>query len=115
MWLRSVFVPVEQVLIRRPSLRYLLQVGLLILIYVSAAEFGLAFTFIENNLSPIAPAIGVAVAALLLFGLQLWPGVLLGALLVNAVLRLSPPVALALAGGSTLEALLATYLLKQAA
>ena len=53
------------------------------------------------------PPAGIALAALLLFGRRLWPGVAAGALLTNVLHGAPLPVALGVALGNTLEALVA--------
>ncbi|MGH8737349.1 MAG: EAL domain-containing protein [Burkholderiales bacterium] len=62
--------------------------------------------------SAVWPASGLALAVLLLFGLRYWPAVLIGALLVNIHAGASAPVAIAIACGNTLEAVLAAALVR---
>src|SRR5713101_5741618 len=56
---------------------------------------------------------GIALAALLLFGYRLWPGIALGAFLINASTGIGLAVAAGIAAGSTLGALAGTYLLRR--
>ena len=56
-------------------------------------------------------AAGLALAALLLFGQRLWPGVFIGAFLVNITTQGSLLTSLALATGNTLEAVAGAWLL----
>lgn len=53
---------------------------------------------------------GLAFAALLRWGVRLWPGIFLGALLVNGMLGGGVGVSLAYSGVNTLEAVVATWL-----
>ena len=54
--------------------------------YYGAAKVGQALHY-TGSVSAIWPPVGVGIAALYLWGLQLWPGVLIGELLVNAELH----------------------------
>ncbi|HZE68270.1 MAG TPA: MASE1 domain-containing protein [Pyrinomonadaceae bacterium] len=81
-------------------------------VYFLAARLGLAFAFIHSNVSPVWPPTGIAIAAVLLFGKRVWPGIFLGALLANAVAPVSLPAAAGIALGNTLEAVLAALLLR---
>src|SRR5438874_1182558 len=56
-------------------------VGLAIL-YVLAGKLGLSLAVVNSSTTAVWPPTGIAIAALLLFGVRLWPGVLLGALLI---------------------------------
>jgi diguanylate cyclase (GGDEF)-like protein/PAS domain S-box-containing protein len=60
-----------------------------------------------------APQAGLALAALLAFGRQLWPGVWLGALLAGADAGLSWPTAAGVATADTLESLLGAWLVQR--
>ena len=52
-------------------------------------------------------------AALLLFGYRLWPGILVGAFLVNLFNGAPLWIAVGIGTGNTLEALVGTFLLKR--
>jgi len=84
-------------------------------LYFVLARLGLSVATVAQSVTLVWPSAGVALVALLLFGNRLWPGVALGALLVNA---LTPGVpflsASGMAAGNTLAALLAAYLLRRA-
>jgi integral membrane sensor domain MASE1 len=58
-------------------------IGLLAAIYFFAGKFGLAHAFLHPSASAVWPPTGIAIAALLLWGYRLWPGVLLDAFLLN--------------------------------
>ena len=79
--------------------------------YFGAAKLGLVFALFGNSVSLIWPASGIAVAALVLSGLRLAPGVALGALLANLSLRSPPLTAAVIALGATLAAIAAAWLL----
>jgi PAS domain S-box-containing protein len=80
--------------------------------YYAAGRIGLSSPFTSNNVSPVWPAAGVALSAVLLFGYRIWPGIAAAAFLINwpAI----PHVAAAgLACGNTLAALTGAFLLRR--
>ena len=78
--------------------------------YFVAGRLGLLFAVVNPSASPVWPASGVAFAGLLLFGRHVWPGVFVGALLVNLTTSGHFLPSLAIAAGSTLEGVLGAYL-----
>src|SRR5438093_12651605 len=78
-------------------------VGLAIL-YVLAGKLGLSLAVVNSSTTAVWPPTGIAIAALLLFGVRLWPGVLLGARLVNVSTAYGICSSRAVAGGETLAA-----------
>lgn len=99
--------------LRSSPFRYVLSLVLLAGIYFAAAKLGLSLASVHTNVSPVWPPTGIALAAVLLLGYRMWPGVFAGALLAN----LLTPVPIATAGviavGNTFEALSAAYLLSK--
>jgi len=93
---------------------YLVRLALLAGIYYLAARLGLRFASIGESISLVWPPTGIAFAALTLLGYRYWPGVALGAFLANAGTSIPLPAALGIAVGNTLEAVVATYLLRMA-
>jgi signal transduction histidine kinase len=87
------------------------QVLVLAAVYVGAAKLGIALRVAHGVITPVWAPTGLAIAALLLFGMRLWPGVALGALVANATSGVSVLTATGIAVGNTLEAVVATYLL----
>ncbi len=89
--------------------------------YYVAARLGLMLAFPGTNATPIWAPTGISLAAVLLLGYRIWPGIALGALAVNFVLlgelNLSLPVSLAAAlgtsVGNTLEALTGAFLIRR--
>ncbi|MCA1818502.1 MAG: MASE1 domain-containing protein [Thermoplasmatota archaeon] len=71
------------------------------------------FHFLDPSSSPVWPPTGIAIAALLLGGLRLAPAVYIGALIVNVTNPLGPgvPASLLIAGGNTMEAVVAAVLI----
>src|SRR6185369_3269778 len=90
-------------------------------IYFGAGNFGLSLAFVNTSVTAIWPPTGIALAALLLWGYRLWPGILLGAFLVNLTTPGNPaaPPGLSIAAdmgiaiGNTLETLLAAWLVNR--
>lgn len=82
----------------------------LAVLYFAVGKFGLSFAVMHPSASAIWPASGVALAALLLCGSRLWPGVFLGAFLVNITTQGTVATTLGIASGNTLEAVLGALL-----
>jgi hypothetical protein len=57
----------------RSGYRYVLQLAFVFVLYFGAGTLGLAVPFTSSNVSPIWPAAGVAVAAVLIWGIQIAP------------------------------------------
>ena len=95
------------------SVRYLVQVILLAAAYLAVAMFGLAFAIPPGNATAVWPTSGMALAAVLLLGTRVWPGIWLGALLANSTTTVSLATAATIATGNTLEALLAVWLCRR--
>jgi signal transduction histidine kinase/CheY-like chemotaxis protein len=85
----------------------------LTLLYVLAAEVGLTVAFVNHTISPVWPPTGVAVAALTLWGPRWWPAITLGAFWANTAIDQPAVVALSIAFGNTLEAVLGGMLLRR--
>lgn len=91
--------------------RYVAMVLGLAAVYYGAAELGLSLAFETPSVSAVWAPTGIALAALVLFGLRYWPGVALGALLANAWTGVPLLAVLGITAGNTLEALVGAYLL----
>ncbi len=96
-------------------LRYLLRVCLVLLGYFALGKLGLSVPFTADNISPLWPAAGLAIGAVVVWGYGMWPGILLGAFFVNFFSPLPHVSAGILAVGNTSSALLGGYLLKRVA
>jgi signal transduction histidine kinase/CHASE1-domain containing sensor protein/integral membrane sensor domain MASE1 len=75
------------------------------LAYFVAAELGLVLASLNPHAAPVAPAAGLAVALLMVFGRRAWPAVTLGALAAHLLAGGGLGVALPIAAGETLAAL----------
>jgi signal transduction histidine kinase len=84
-------------------------------VYVVAARLGLQLDAVSGFATLVWPPTGMAIAALLLRGLGLWPGVWLGALLANVFTGAPVVAAAGIATGNTLEAVIAVVILRRLA
>ena len=82
-------------------------------VYVGAARLGLTFDAVAGFATLVWPPTGIALAALLILGYRVWPGVFAGALIANMLTGAPLIVALGIAVGNTLEAVVATSLLRR--
>ena len=58
-----------------------LRIVALSLLYLAGARLGLEFSAFGGNVSLIWPPSGIALAACLIYGLRMWPGIVIGAAL----------------------------------
>src|SRR5437868_15237681 len=63
--------------------QYFLRLATVFVLYLSAGKLGLSVPFTSANVSPVWPASGVALASVLLWGYEIWPGLALAAFFVN--------------------------------
>jgi PAS domain S-box-containing protein len=82
-------------------------------VYFGAGKFGLSLAVVNASASAVWPPTGIALAALLLWGYRLWPGIFLGAFLVNITTQGTWATTLGIATGNTLEGLLGAWLVNQ--
>jgi signal transduction histidine kinase len=110
MWL-SGYVPTAFKMKSKSIFRYLVEIAGLAIIYHLAARVGLQMAYVQQNTSPVWPPSGIALAALLIFGIQDWPGITLG--VVIGSLLTGAPLGLSLGFGvaNTLEALIGAVIL----
>src|SRR4029453_100187 len=76
-------------------------IGVLAVIYVVAGKLGLSLATAHGSVSLVWPPTGIALAALLVFGSRVWPGIALGAFLVNVATGVGFGVAAGIAAGNT--------------
>src|SRR5580765_7711457 len=81
--------------------------------YVLAGKLGLALAFVNASATAVWPPTGIALAAVLILGPRAWPGIFLGAFLVNETTAGSLATSFAIATGNTLEALVGAYLVNR--
>ncbi|MFI1290495.1 MASE1 domain-containing protein [Streptomyces sp. NPDC020792] len=87
-------------------------VAVAVLYYVSG-RLGLLQQFMRGQVTPLWPPTGIALAGLLLFGLRVWPGIALAALLIDIPLGPTTPAVLAITAGNTLAPLCSYALLRR--
>ncbi|HEU4875469.1 MAG TPA: MASE1 domain-containing protein [Pyrinomonadaceae bacterium] len=86
---------------------------LVAIVYFLGAELGLSLATVHENVTPVWPPTGIAIASLLIFGSRVWPGIFVGALVANLLTSIPVASALGIATGNTLEALVAWFLLQR--
>src|SRR5262245_42207839 len=82
------------------------------LAYFTFAYLGLRLASIHPSATPVWPPTGFAIAAILLWGYRIAPAIFIGAFLINQLTAGSIFTSLAIAGGNTLEAVIAGYLVR---
>jgi diguanylate cyclase (GGDEF)-like protein/PAS domain S-box-containing protein len=82
-------------------------------IYVAAAKFGFTMAFAAEQVTLVWPPTGLSLAALVVLGGDVWPGVFLGAFIANVTSHEPALVALAVAGGNTFEAVAAAVFVRR--
>src|SRR5215218_446628 len=83
------------------------------IVYFAGAELGLSLASVHENVTPVWPPTGIAIASLLILGRRVWPGVFAGALAANLTTHLPIGSAIGIATGNTLEAVVAYSLLQR--
>ncbi len=94
---------------------YLLTIAGLAAVYYGTATLGLQLSVAYSIATPVWAPTGISLAAVLIFGYRVWPGIALGAFLANMSTDAPVMVAAATAFGNTLEALVGAYLLSRVA
>jgi integral membrane sensor domain MASE1 len=89
-----------------------LMIGAVAALYYGAGELGLLQQLVRGQVTPLWPPTGIALAALLLLGLRVWPGITLGAFLINVSLGPSVPAVIAITAGNTVAPLTSYALLR---
>ncbi len=88
-------------------------IGILTVVYFIAGKLGLMLASLHASASPVWPAAGIALAALLVLGYRVWPAIFVGAFLVNLTTAGNVATSLAIASGNTLEALCGAWLVNR--
>src|SRR6266487_1482882 len=88
-------------------------IGILAVIYFIAGKLGLMLASLHASASPVWPPAGIALAGLLLLGYRAWPGIFIGAFLVNVTTAGNVATAFAIGTGNTLEALVGAWLVNR--
>jgi signal transduction histidine kinase len=96
-----------------PTLWYGIALLTLAAVYFGTGRLGLSLESVSDFATLVWLPSGLSVAALFLWGFRLWPAITLGAFLVSLVTGAPWPVAIGISIGNTLEAVVATALLKR--
>jgi diguanylate cyclase (GGDEF)-like protein len=80
-------------------------------VYFVAAKLGLKLALVYPSASSVWPGTGIALAAILLLGYRVWPGIFLGAFLANVTTAGSVATSVGIALGNTLEGLIGAHFL----
>ena len=90
----------------------LVGIALVAIAYFVGAKLGLRLAFTNRNVTSVWPPTGIAVAALLLYGRRLWPGIALGAFLANLSNDAPALTAFGIAIGNTIAPLAGAEMLR---
>jgi PAS domain S-box-containing protein len=96
----------------RTAIRYAASAAVVAAVYYGAAKVGLQLAYLDGAVTALWPPVGVGIAALVLYGLRLWPGIVIGDLLAGDY---STPLGTVIGQtvGNTLEVLVAALLLRR--
>ncbi len=97
----------------RLGYRYVLQLAIVFALYFGAGRLGLAIPFTSSNVSPIWLSAGIAVAAVLIWGIQIAPAIAFAAFLVNFFTPIPTSASVAIGLGNASSAVAAGYLLRR--
>ena len=93
--------------------RTLTVIALLASVYFVAGKLGLMLAFVNDSATAVWPPTGIALAAFLVLGYRVWPGIFFGAFLVNVTTAGSVATSVGIAAGNTLEGVVGAYLLSR--
>lgn len=91
--------------------RNLIAIGVMAAVYFAAGRLGLGMALVHPSSTAVWPPSGIALAAFLVLGYRVWPGVALGSFLVNITTAGSILTSIGIAAGNTLESLAGAYLI----
>jgi diguanylate cyclase (GGDEF)-like protein len=103
----------EDRMIERHTLKEIAAIAGLAAAYFLAGRLGLMMAFVHASATAVWPPTGISLAALLLLGYRVWPGVFAGAFVVNIATEGTVATSLGIAAGNTLEAVLGAFLIKR--
>ncbi len=99
------------VLSERVGVRRVVLLAVIGVTYYYGGRLGLELSLVGDDVTPLWPPTGIAVAALLVFGRSYWPAVAVAALAINITISATVFAAVATAVGNTLAPVLAVTLL----
>lgn len=92
--------------------RRAVEIALVTAAYFVGARLGLRLAFDNHNVTSVWPPTGIAVAALVLLGRRVWPGIAVGALLANLTNHAGLVTSIGITIGNTLAPVVAAWLLE---
>jgi hypothetical protein len=95
----------------RALYRYAFHLAIVFALYFGVGKVGLAVPFTSSNVSPIWPAAGIAVAAVLIWGIEVAPAIAFAAFLVNFLTPIPMLASVAIGLGNVCSTAVAGYLL----
>jgi signal transduction histidine kinase len=81
------------------------------LVYLVVGKLGLRLAVLYPSASAVWPGTGLTIGAFLIFGYEVWPGILLGAFFTNLLTAGSLLTSVAIGAGNTLEGLAGAFLI----
>ncbi len=96
-----------------PNTSQLRWLAIVAVAYIAAATIGFTLAFETKQVTAIWPPTGIALAAFLLRGTRIWPGVFVGAFVSNVLSDAPIYTAAGIAVGNTLGPLFGAYLLRR--
>lgn len=88
-------------------------VAALAVAYIASGQLGFSMAFATRQVTAVWPPTGLAVAALLLFGVRIWPGIAIGAFVLNATSHEPIWTAAGIAAGNTMGPVLGVAALRR--
>jgi diguanylate cyclase (GGDEF)-like protein len=98
---------------RSDAMKNAATVAILAAVYFVAGKLGLQLAYVHASATAVWPCTGIAMAALLVYGYRVWPGILIGAFLVNLTTAGTVETSIGIAIGNTLEGLAGCYLVNR--
>lgn len=89
----------------------LISVILLPIIHYWVIQVAQSLSFDDNGVVVIWPSTGIYLAAILVFGYRVWPGILVSELIVNPILYGNIPISIGLSFTDTIDPLLTAFLI----
>lgn len=94
-------------------LRHVALLAALAGVYFITGKLGLQLAFVHASATAVWPPTGIALAAFLLFGYRAWPGIAIGAFLVNLSIQGAIATSVGISIGNTLEGVVGAYLVNR--
>jgi len=106
-------LPIKEYPGDQPNMHFAAKLIIVALAYFVSGRLGLAIPYVDTHITLIWLPTGIALAALMRWGYNCWPGIFLGALATNYMLDSSPLQDISIALGYTLAPMLAAKSLRR--